>query len=539
MARGRAEPGAGAKAPAGRRIGPDATDALSLADAPGVSRLTAEAAAKAPFASVPVARVAAAARAHCGSHYYGLYLQGRKLGWAKMGCAMRRLGGKPVYERRSRMVMHAKMYTTVVKIEMSTLARFAATGKGELLRYEYRQKGVQQRRTVTITRKGDGWHVKQTYRAGTIRKPPTRKVLKQMPMSLRTAETAVSTLLVEGKLQPGATFRFLELDPEDVKVRPSAVRLLASGQRVLRGVKVRVHKLEMLELHRKLSGVTLVDASGNWLDGRLQGTIRIRREEKATAKKVNPKAGDFGLGVVIQARLNVKQPRRVRKLRLRLQGFLPAALSKSPRQKLVRQGPRQAQLTVTRESLAHQTGARLPVPAKRFPEALEATSSIESKHPEIRRLARRVVGAEKGALAAATKLNTFVFHYLRKSLSTNLDSALAISRARAGDCTEHARLLVALCRSIGLPAREVGGVTWVPDLGGFGYHAWTEIWVGRWVTADPSWNELPANATHLHMGGPNDVQWIGTLGDLKIQVLDVKTDSGTPRPRAADPGSAP
>ena len=82
----------------------------------------------------------------------------------------------------------------------------------------------------------------------------------------------------------------------------------------------------------------------------------------------------------------------------------------------------------------------------------------------------------------------------------------AIAQARAGDCTEHARLMVALCRAVGLPAREVGGVTWVPDLEGFGYHAWVEVWVGRWITSDPSWNELPANATHIQMGGPNDVR---------------------------------
>jgi transglutaminase-like putative cysteine protease len=164
------------------------------------------------------------------------------------------------------------------------------------------------------------------------------------------------------------------------------------------------------------------------------------------------------------------------------------------------------------------------VDRKRFPKALAATPSIEAKHPALRRLARKAVGNEKRALAAVKKLNAFVFGYLKKSLSTNLDSALAIARARAGDCTEHARLMVALCRAIGLPAREVGGVTWVPDLGGFGYHAWTEVWVGRWIAVDPSWNEVPANATHIHMGGPDDVQWIGTLGDLEIDVLGMETD---------------
>lgn len=494
---------------------------LQLPNAKGVKPMTMAEAKRLPYVKVAVSRVVALARKHCKTHWFGLYLRGKKLGYAQMGCRVTKWKATIVLERTSRMVMQAQLYTTAVRLESTSVTRFDAVS-GEMLLYDYVMTGAQQHKTLRVERKTDGWHVRRTYKAGAIRKPVEKKILKTVRSNLGNGEPAVSALLIDGKLKPGARYRFIEFDPEDAQDRDSAVQLLNTQTRSLRGVKVKLHKLEMLEMHRRLRGVTVVDAEANWLDGLLQGTIRIRREEKAMAKRVDPNAGDFGLGVVIKAKMNVKKPGLVTMLKLQMDGFLPTALTETKRHKLEKKGAKRAILTITRESVANLPTMTLPVTNKLYAKALKATHNIEAKHADIRALAKRAVGGEKNAFKAARKINRFVFGYLRKSLSTNLDSALAIARARAGDCTEHARLMVALCRAVGLPAREVGGVTYVPDLGGFGYHAWVEVWVGRWITSDPSWNELPANATHIQMGGPNDVQWIGTLGALKIKVLGFK-----------------
>ncbi len=497
------------------------SNVLAVADAPGVKPMTFAEAKKLPYVKVDVPQVMAMAKKHCKNHWFGLYLRGKKLGYAQMGCRVTSHKGRPALERISRMVMQAKLYTTAVKLESRSLVRYDAVS-GELLLYDYSMTGAQQHKTLRVERRADGWHLRRTYRAGSITKPPETKLLKEVRSNLSNGEIAVSVLLVDGKLRPGGRYRYVDFDPEEARDTDSAAQLLGSATRSLRGVKVRLYKMEMMEMRRRLRGVTVLDAEANWLDGLLQGTIRIRREEKAVAKRVDPRAGDFGLGVVIRAKMKVSVPRKVSRLELRMSGFLPAAISESSRQKLQKEGPRRAVLTITRESLADLPTMSLPVTNRSYAKELEATHNIEAAHKEIKALARKATGGEKNALAAAKKITSFVFGYLRKSLSTNLDSALAIARARAGDCTEHARLMVALCRAVGLPAREVGGVTYVPDLGGFGYHAWVEVWVGRWITCDPSWNEVPANATHIMMGGPNDVQWIGTLGALKIDVLKVQ-----------------
>jgi hypothetical protein len=511
-------------APASAGAAAGSTDAFDVATAEGVKALDPATATTLPFVSTPLDEVVAFARKTCRTYWYGVYLGGQKLGYLEMGCGVERHEGQEVVTKRSSMHMNVKMYSSQVRLEVRTLARYATTGVGELLTYEYVKAMDTQRQSLTIQRQASGWLLERTYQAGAIKKPPERQVLTRLDSPLTRSEAAFHAALLAGRIPAGKAFRYAELDPEAGEVREGAIQLLGLATRTVRSAPVKLHKLEVLEITRRVTGEMVVDDDAQWLDGTLQGTIRIRREERATARKVDARAGDLGLGVVIRAPLDARDPGKVKRLRVKLKGFLPQGLKESPRQQLVARGAGEAELTVTREDLGGLPALTLPIKDLTLTKDLEATHQIESGHREIQALAQRALGGERTALGAARKLNQFVFKYLDKKLSTQLDSALAIARARVGDCTEHARLLVALARAVGLPAREVGGVTYVYEMGGFGYHAWVEVWLGRWVAIDPSWNEVPANATHLRMGGPEDIQWIGTLRALSLQVLDAQKD---------------
>jgi hypothetical protein len=97
---------------------------------------------------------------------------------------------------------------------------------------------------------------------------------------------------------------------------------------------------------------------------------------------------------------------------------------------------------------------------------------------------------------------------------------------KAGDCTEHSLLFVALARSAGVPAREVGGLAFV---GGskplFGWHAWAEIHDGKqWVTVDPTWHEVYIDATHIKFADArDDLAWVNVAGKLKLKVVSHET----------------
>ncbi|HEU5219142.1 MAG TPA: transglutaminase-like domain-containing protein [Gemmatimonadales bacterium] len=70
-------------------------------------------------------------------------------------------------------------------------------------------------------------------------------------------------------------------------------------------------------------------------------------------------------------------------------------------------------------------------------------------------------------------------------------------RARRGNADGKARLLATLARVSGIPARVVTGVAVLPK-GTFG-HAWTELWIGGWVAADPTYGHYPASASLVRL----------------------------------------
>jgi transglutaminase-like putative cysteine protease len=96
---------------------------------------------------------------------------------------------------------------------------------------------------------------------------------------------------------------------------------------------------------------------------------------------------------------------------------------------------------------------------------------------------------------------------VEKEPALTVPSAREVAKARRGDCNEHAVLLTALARAVGIPAKVVAGTVY-GDLGGgeegFYYHAWSELWLGSWVSADAVFGQMPADATHVKLleGGP-------------------------------------
>jgi hypothetical protein len=61
---------------------------------------------------------------------------------------------------------------------------------------------------------------------------------------------------------------------------------------------------------------------------------------------------------------------------------------------------------------------------------------------------------------------------------------------------------------------------------GFYYHAWSELWLGSWVTADAVFHQMPTDATHVKLleGGPE--QHIG-LADLVGQLSFERVEAGS------------
>jgi transglutaminase-like putative cysteine protease len=154
---------------------------------------------------------------------------------------------------------------------------------------------------------------------------------------------------------------------------------------------------------------------------------------------------------------------------------------------------------------------------------------IESDDPEIRGEAETAVRGVKGARARAEVLTRYVNALLQKKPTVSLPSAREVLRTKIGDCNEHTALFVAMARAINLPARIAVGLVFAH--GAFYYHAWPEVYLdegakgGLWLPVDPTFNQFPADATHIRLvrgGLDKQAAIIPLLGRVKITVLDLE-----------------
>jgi transglutaminase-like putative cysteine protease len=181
-------------------------------------------------------------------------------------------------------------------------------------------------------------------------------------------------------------------------------------------------------------------------------------------------------------------------------------------------------LTITREApSALKAAYRVPAGARSSMMSvfLDPEPLLESRSPEIVALSQRLRGDESDPRVVAERINRWVYDSLRTEITIGVPNALQVLRARAGDCNEHTQLYLALARAAGIPARGAAGLARVGAK--FYYHAWPEVFLGRWVPVDPTFGEFPADAGHLRcvVGGlGRQTELLRLIGSLKIDVVE-------------------
>lgn len=169
----------------------------------------------------------------------------------------------------------------------------------------------------------------------------------------------------------------------------------------------------------------------------------------------------------------------------------------------------------------------LPVQAivgdKTLARYLEGDTSIPVYDPVIQKKAREIVGTEPDLWKRAKLVHDFVFKNLEKIPTISVPNALEVLSTGRGDCNEHSVLYTALARAAGVPARTVVGLVYSDRFygdSGFYYHAWVEVFTGKdWIAIDPTWNQIPADATHIAFvegGLDQQVQVTALMGRIRL-----------------------
>jgi len=197
-----------------------------------------------------------------------------------------------------------------------------------------------------------------------------------------------------------------------------------------------------------------------------------------------------------------------------------------------------------------------PVRTPGMEKYLAPTPFLQSGDPAIAKQAAAVVGEEEDSLAAARLLEKWVFKNIaNKHFGLGFATAAEVMKNLEGDCSEHAVLLAALCRAAGIPSRVAAGLIYADSLvaeraksgvGAFGYHMWTEVFVGEWVPLDATLGVGYCDATHIALARSPlesesaifDLVPVGLyIGRLQVEVLSPAGEV-TPSERPG-PGSGP
>lgn len=323
-------------------------------------------------------------------------------------------------------------------------------------------------------------------------------------------------------------FKIQTFDPEEITVKDVKISVLGEektpeGQPAL--------KLRNT-LYPFVNNDIWVDAQGNTLyESVREGLVTTRSESpKALAGFVGTLAisrkdliYDFSL---VRAEPPLKEQAKLKGLAVEISGWnddLP-----------LMQGGGQVMEKVAAGRVTVRTGSAVP-PLPEAPAApavdtatdsyLKAAEKIEADAPEIAARAKEIAAGKNGPEDVARALAAWTADWLKDSVDDG-GGAVASLRSRKGNCQTHARLYTALARAAGIPTRFVSGLVALEGKG-FLYHSWAEsLLSGRWTAVDPTYNQLPADVTHLKFfegHTPDDMApIIAIIGRIRIAVLEAK-----------------
>jgi len=121
---------------------------------------------------------------------------------------------------------------------------------------------------------------------------------------------------------------------------------------------------------------------------------------------------------------------------------------------------------------------------------------IQSYHPAIRRLAKKITKGKRGTMAKTRALYRWVTRNIRydyesfRKMILRHRSAINVLKDKKAVCTGYSFLFAALLRAEKIPVRIISGTAlsryfgnrWIP-------HAWNQVKIGRrWINADATWD---------------------------------------------------
>jgi hypothetical protein len=343
---------------------------------------------------------------------------------------------------------------------------------------------------------------------------------------------ALLRALIASGLKPGSTQRFTAFDPTVMLSFPVDTRVLAlekvitfEGEKQLRRVE-QTMRLPGTEITSR--GVVDGAFSMYQLDTPMGAmTIRMTASTRAAALASN-ESSNFFIEQFSRSPspISAAQSRGALRYQLRLKTPTASLPPQTDEQQVTKTDASHISVLVCTRCgsapAAEKTAAQLAL-AKR------PSVWLQSEDADLKAAALKQAQTQTGEAAKMLALEEFVaLHIAGGNLGTGYASAEEAFRTKVGDCTEHALLLAAMGRAVGIPTRVVTGLAYAPEYLGkrdiFVPHAWMQAYVaGRWRSFDSALRGF--NAGHIALAvtdGDASSSFIGMtlLGNIVIERVE-------------------
>jgi hypothetical protein len=351
----------------------------------------------------------------------------------------------------------------------------------------------------------------------------TRQVQKIPLESVPVLSAGLPYLFKTHHLAEGESFRIPLFDPSTLSQRDMVIKVSARETITLNRVAYEAYRLEGELYGKRLT--FWVDETGRTLrEEGFMGFTTLRSSAARAPQGIQTDESDdlYEMQAVTPDR-RIQDPESVAFLQLKVQGMDGT----NPLLNQARQSMKGDFLYITKERLP--SGGYPLLPFRNLPYEVRVfiapDFNMESDDSRMIEAARTISEGERDPVEVAKKLLDWVYRHVEKKPVLTMPSALEVLRTREGDCNEHATLLTTLLRAAGIPAGLCIGLVYSRDK--FYYHAWTEAWLGNWVSMDATLNQMPVDATHIKWAEGNlsrQAEIARLVGEIKIQVMDFRHD---------------
>ncbi len=329
--------------------------------------------------------------------------------------------------------------------------------------------------------------------------------------------SALGNYVITRKLVKDSTYKVAIFDAAVMGV--SLAEIKVSGREKVKAGGQEYDALKYTTRMAKTDVTSWIDDKGMAIVETSPPGIRSERTAADQVLKAEPQGQKFDVLTMFRVPVDTTIPEgaTVNRLKLEITGIDPKEYQLT--------GPGQQVLSTTPLVVEIKTpdlpAEPVPLPIAAESEFLKPSVTIQCDAPEIKAKLNEAIGTEKDGVAAARKLVSWVFTVVEKQPTASFPSALDVLKTMKGDCNEHAVLFAAMARAAGIPTRTAVGLLYTNRA--FYYHAWNEVYLGKWIPVDATFGEFPAGALHLKLAQgelSEQAEILGLVGAIGIKVKE-------------------